>query len=98
MNVTQVVDDILNKLLDNGFEDEDVLTSERNNLGYLDVLAMDSNCAETYWRIYVNPTEIIFTKTTAFNGIPEIEMLKTFQEETSFLSFLDKQINHTEEE
>lgn len=98
MNVTCVVDDTLNKLLGNGFEEEDILTTELNNLGYLDVLAMNSNCTETHWRIYVIPTEIIFTKTTAFNGIPEIEMLKTFQEETSFLSFLDKQINHTEEE
>lgn len=98
MNVTRVVDDILNKLLGNGFEEEDILTTERNNLGYLDVLTMDSNCAETHWRIYVTPTEIIFTKTIEFNGIPEIEMLETFQEESSFLSFLDKQINYTGEE
>ena len=98
MNVTRVVDDILNKLLDNGFEEEDIVTSERNNLGYLDVLVMDSNCMETPCRIYVIPTEIIFTKTTVFNGISEIEMLETFQDESSFLSFLDKQINHTEEE
>lgn len=52
MNVTRVVDDILNKLLNNGFEEEDIVTSERNNLGYLDVLTMDSNCMETPWRIY----------------------------------------------
>lgn len=98
MNVTRVVDDILNKLLDNGFADEDVLTSERNNLGYLDVLTMDSNCTETYWRIYVTPTEILFTKTKEPGGIPEIKMLKTFQEEASFLRFLDEQINYTGEE
>lgn len=89
MNVTRVVDDILNKLLDNGFAEEDIVTSERNNLGYLDVLTMDSNCMETPWRIYVIPTEIIFTKTTVFNGISEIEMLETFQDESSFMSFLD---------
>lgn len=98
MNVTCVIDNTLNKLLDSGFEDEDVLTSERNNLGYLDVLAMDSNCRETHWQICIKPTEIIFVKTIAPNGIPDIEMLETFQEEASFLNFLDKQINHTEEE
>ena len=98
MNVSRCVEDFLNKLLDNGFEEEDILASERNNLGYLDVLTMDSNCTETPWRIYVTPAEIIFTKTTVFNGTSEIEMLKTFQEEASFLRFLDEQINYTGEE
>lgn len=94
MNVSKVVEDALDILCANGFEEEDVLYHTKENLGYLDILATDSNCAEVYWRIYAKPSEIAFVKTMNWgNADVSIEMFETFQDENTFLKFLRAQCN-----
>lgn len=92
MNVTKVVENALKVLYDNGFTEENIIASEKDGLGYLDVLVMGSECLEVHCRIYVKSSEIVFTKTTLFDGAEDLELFETFWNENTFPKFLKEHI------
>ena len=92
MDVTKVVGNALKVFYDNDFEEEDIISSEKDGLGYLDVLVMGSECIEIHWRIYVKSSEIVSTRTAFFNGAEDLELFETFRNEDTFLKFLKEHI------